>query len=361
MRTYGKQFLNRSMQQAAQDRIESRNALVIAIDSTARTCQVRIQNSTDLITAYYPEGWQRTPFWLKKNAPVRISHRGGLRGKIELISLGQVIITPLSGATFVTPDIPANGVLNGCQVSQVSNDPQMAVMIKTGSIRVGGSTYVLAEIKMESDAYRMGMGGKMGEIAGVSTISSAPAGGYRQDLVVIGEDSVINVVTGTTFSTAEVLPTVPTSHVELGNILIHSSMSEILNQDIGKTFASPVPSRISVAISASQISSVESTVSVNVSVLDQYGNAILRDSGGWYVTLEFSGGNGILNSGADGDSTDQVGAYTGSGSNQVSFGYTMDTSTTPSSPVIMATLHSDFSLSEAGSLLLLNSSGEILP
>jgi hypothetical protein len=349
------------MKQAAQDKMESRDALVIAVDSTARTCQVRIQNSTDLVTAYYPEGWQRIPFWLKKNAPVRINHRGGLRGRIELVSLGQVIITPLSGATFVTPDIPVDGILDGCQVSQVSNEPQMAVMIKPGSIRMGGSTYVLGEIKMESDVYRMGMGGKMGDVAGISTISAAPADGYRQDLIVFGEDSVIDVVTGTTFSTAEVLPGVPSSHVELSNVLIHGSMSKILNQDIGKTFSSPEPARVSVAISASQISSVESTVSVSVAILDQYGNAILRDSGGWYITLEFSGGNGILNSGADGDSTSQVGAYTGSGSNQVSFGYTMDTSTTPSSPAIMATLHSDFSLSETGSLLLLNSSGEILP
>lgn len=349
------------MQQAAQDRVESRDALVIAIDSTARTCQVRIQNSTDLITAYYPEGWQRTPFWLKKNAPVRITHRGGLRGRVELSGLGQVVITPLSGSTFVTVDTPEDSVLSGCQVTQIPNESQMKIMVKTGVFRIDGTTYTRSEIKMESDAYKMDMGGKMGDIAGVSTIAAAPADGYRKDRVVIGPDNVIGVVTGTTFSTAEIVPDIPSSSIELGSVLIYSSMTGIENQDINKIFTPPEAALMSISISASQISSAESTASISVSVMDQYGNAILRGGEGWYITIEFSDGNGILNSTGDGDSTQTVGGFTGAASNQISFGYTMDTSTTPSSPVILATLHSDYALNEIESLILLNSSGEILP
>ncbi len=365
MRLYGKKLIQKSVRDRIRHTRETKDAILWEHVPSQRLCRVKVQGSNDLVTAYYPEGWQTTPFWLKKGAPVRIVHKEGYRGRIELVSLGQTIPVSIAGDSYPEPDTGDDTVLTGCEVIQIPNDPQMAVLIKTGTYQIDGTEYTLGPIKMGSASsdYMCGMGGAMNEIAGIITLSTAPPSGYyRYDLIVVGDDGVIDYVEGTAFietGTASI-PDTPTDHVLLGKILLYPGMTQVLDKDIDQLFTVPAPSILDITLSDDDLAWAELTSTITVKILNQYERAIYEPAYGWYITIEFLSGNGTLNSAEEGDSLVKVGGHTGALYNSYSFTYTRDQDPGDISPVFLATLEISYSLTQQFLITLRDAGGAIM-
>ncbi len=331
-----------------------------------RLCQVKIQGSDELITAYYPEGWVTTPYWLKKGAPVRITHRGGIRGRIEIVSIGQTVPVAISAGNTPTPDTPDDAVLSGCRVLQIPNTPQMSVLVQVGTFQIDGDQYTLGPITMgsTSSTYDYGMGGGMDNVAGIIDIDAAPSTGYfRYDLIVLGADGTIDYVKGDAFTPddGEDTPDTPADHVLLGKILLFAGMTEILDKDIDRNYTTPRAIALDITISDDDLTWTELTSTITAAVIDQYDNAIYATDG-WYITIEFTDGNGTLTSAEEGDSETKVGGHTGASSNQYQFTYTRDQlDPGDESPSFKITLESNYTIYTDISIILRNSSGDIMP
>lgn len=365
MRQYGKRLIQTSIRKGVSETIESKDAILWDHLPTQRLCRVKVQGSDDLIIAYYPEGWFKTPYWLKRGAPVRIAHRGGIRGRIEVVGLGQTVPMSVSDDSSPDTETPDDAVITGGQIMQIPNDPQMAVMVKTGTYRIDGDTYTLGPITMgsSSSAYVCGMGGAMNEIAGVVNVDAAPAAGYfRYDLIVVGADGTIDYVKGTAFSADGDAdePDTPADHVLLGKILLYAGMTEILDNDINLDYTVPSVTALTVTLSDEDLTWAELTSTITVAVIDQYGRSILAPEYGWYITVEFVSGNGTLTSAEEGDSVIKVGGHTRASSNQYAFTYTRNQDAGDISPVLLATLETNYTLTEQFMIKLYDGGGALM-
>ena len=177
MKLYGKPILRKGAEKQVRKGMETRDAIIWNVLPAQRLCRVRIQGSSEDIVAWYPENWEQTPSWVKKKNCVKITHTGGARGRIEIVSHGGLIPTPVAGEDAEPADDTADdAVITKCNVIPCPNDLRMAVLVKTGTFRISGSALTLGGITMTADSdYEMGMGGKMGEIAGALEIDAAPS------------------------------------------------------------------------------------------------------------------------------------------------------------------------------------------
>lgn len=375
MYMYGKRFIKNNIESKIASHLETRDAILWDTLPAQRLCRVRIQGSSENITAYYPENWTATPFWLKPGNAVRISHVGGIRGRIEVIGHGRVVPAPVSGGQFPTvatgedtpleADIAINGVagVSSTFVTPCPNNNQMVVLVKTGTFRISGTTYTILPIVMSaSSVYKMGMGGILSNIAEAVALDSAPsAPNFRYDIISVGTDLVVDYNKGTNFTTTPVYPTVAASHVELGRILVYGGMTEVTEADIGRTFSAPQASKVNISISDQDLAWAELTSTITVSIVDQYGNSITTGGYGWYITLEIIAGNGTLTSAEEGDSTTIIGGHTGSGSNSYTFTYTRDQlDPGDESPVLEAVLETNYAISYQDYIILRDASGDIM-
>ena len=106
MRSYGKQMVRRRVEQMQNTRIESRDAVITAIDFTSRTATVRIQGSDKSVYARWSENFEQAPQFLRVGNAVRISHPEGNQGRIEIIGHGVLIPTTVSGGAIPQPPTP---------------------------------------------------------------------------------------------------------------------------------------------------------------------------------------------------------------------------------------------------------------
>ena len=346
MRFYGKKFLGHSIREKIVAHKETRDAILWDVLPDQRLCEVKIQSSNKKIVAYYPENWEKTPFWLKPGNAVRITHKGGIRGRIELVGHGLVIPTPVSGDTLPTPETPPDAVMTGCLVGQVPNDPRLSVMVDVGTYRIGGTTYTLGEISMlYGDNFELGDGGSMEDVAGVVNLNAAPSVGYfRYDLISVGADGVIDYAAGTPVTSDPVKPTVASNHLALAYILVYGGMTQIFSSDIYQEWTTPAPASITVVPADNDLAWAELSTEVVVSVFDQYGNPVTTTGYGWYMTLEIIQGNGSVSSPEEGSSTSKIGGHTGS-ENHYHFTYTRDQLPTDESVVLTGICEINFPLS----------------
>lgn len=359
MRLYGKRFLSQRMKKETESRIETRDAILWDVLPNQRICRVKIQGTNQLIVAYYPENWEKTPFWLKPGNAVRITHKGGIRGKIELVGHGFVVPTPVAGGTLPTPGTSPNAVLTGCMVGQIPNDPRMSVMVDIGTYRIGGVTYTLGEIPMlYGDNFELGDGGLIEVVAGVVNLNAAPSAGYfRYDLISVGSDGVIDYKAGTPATSDPVNPSVDSGHLALAYILIYGGMTQILNSDIRQEWSSPIPTLITVIPGDNDLAWDELSTEVVVSVFDQYGNPVTTTGYGWYMTLEITQGNGSVSSSEEGSSISRIGGHTGNG-NHYHFTYTRDQLPTDESVVLTGICEINFPLSGTCYIVLRDELGD---
>lgn len=345
--------------------IELKEGIVWSVDTTARKCGVRVLGSTDTLTVPFPPSWSVVPSWIQLSCPVQMRYRRGHRNSLEIIGPGHTIPTPTTGNYSPTPQSSDldDGILSGCAISEIPLEPQMGVLVQTGSIRIAGSTIAITAIKANSTYYKADMGGYINDVAAAIQISAAPTAHdeARYDLIAAGTDAVIDLVTGTTFKTTATAATVPSlsaGHIELGRILISPQKTIIRNSDINAFWSPVVPHALSITADTTDLSSTQSTAAITVTVLDKYKKSITKDIGyGWRITLEIANGNGYIAS-TEGTSTASIGAYSGTSAGYT-FTYTRLGTADDSSPLLTARLIAP-AIENNFSLLLRDASGEIM-
>jgi hydrogenase maturation factor len=319
MRLYGKRFFRRTMDQEAQYRRESRDGIVWEHLPDQRLVRVKIQGSDELVVAWYPENWQKTPVFLKAGNAVRIAHVGGNRKRIEVVGHGLTIPTPVGGGMF--PAIPAGAdywVSGGGLLS--TETPSLRVQVLPGTVRIDGVHYDLSFDPVMGDPMEMGDGVVIGSGIGIEEIDPPPdfsypyygeTAQYRYDAFVVGTDGVVDYLKGTaTIGTTgppyynpvvPEKPAIPDDHVLIGDyILVYSGMTAIQQSDIGRIFAAAQPSRLIIVTEAIMAwhdpdlgpppDYVEiphpTDQAVELRMIDQYGNPA-RYGGNYLFNLEF--------------------------------------------------------------------------
>lgn len=344
---------------AAVSRQETREAILWDVLPLQNVCRVKIQGSNELIVAHYPQNWDKEPFWLKKGTSLCIRHIGGDRGWIEVAGLGRAIPTPISGDMFPTLEVGIDGVITNCYVTSCPNNNRMAVLIHVGTYRISGVTYALTPITMADGAnYMLGDGGTIGDIAGIKLISVAPAAGlFRYDLISVGVDGVIDYTAGTP-AAIPTKPTVGSSHIELGYILVPGATTAITDMMVGHEWTTPAPYSMTMTIADKDMLWADpASTTVTLQILDQYGNPYVNNL---YFTLEIISGNGTLYSLNSGSSTTKVeqGVYGSS----YAFTYTRDKiDPGDSSPMIKGSVIGSFSVDLYDFIKLRNAAGNVMP
>jgi len=289
MRTYGKRLIRGAADKATKQAVESRDAVLWDILLPERICRCKIQGSNELIIARFPQNWATVPEWAKPGQAVRISHRGGIRGYIEVVGFGRAIPTPVSGSATPTTGTPDNAILTGCLIKAIPQTLGMNVYVSTGRARFSGGEYTVSALKMAAgSAFKMNMGIAMGEVAGVFAISAPSAGQFRYDLFSLSPSLVVTKTAGAAFTATESKPTLPSGHLAIGYLLVRGGQTAITAADIAQIWSVPVPA----SITTSAIDN-GTTWSIVASVKDQYGNAIAT-SLGWNVAATIASGDGSI-------------------------------------------------------------------
>ena len=289
MRTYGKRLIRGAADKATKQAAESRDAVLWDVLLTERVCRCKIQGSSELIIARFPQNWATVPEWAKPGQAVRIAHRGGIRGYIEVVGFGRAIPTPVSGSAMPAPETPSDAILAGCLIKAIPQTPRMSVYVTTGWARFGGVEYLVPAVVMASgNVLKMDMGIAMGDVAGVFNISAPSAGQFRYDLFSLSPSLIVTKTAGAAFTSAESKPVLPSGHLPIGYLLVRGGQTVFTAADIGQIWSAPVPA--SIATTATDNGTAWSIVA---SVKDQYGNAITT-SLGWNITATIASGDGSI-------------------------------------------------------------------
>jgi hypothetical protein len=344
------------MQRLLQIHAETRDAVVWTIDVSQRWAGVKVQGSDKVVRAYFPQNLEETPGWLKVGNSVRITHTGGNRGRVELVGHGILKPTPVAGGSEPGEATQADAVLSGLMVQQIPQGTWLRVLVTTGVVRFSGVEYTIGGLTMGNGSnYEMSMGGDIGSIAWISPNITVP-GGYCYDLIVIGSDLVIHLVVGST-GTPPVMPAVPSGHLLLGFILMHSGMTAITQGTINMQYSPAVASALNMNIGDSDLAWGEMTTGVTVGIYDQYGNAALKSGEGWYITLSIVHGNGTLSYG--GSSGTSLSIYSGATHNYVTFTYTRPGGSGDITPQLTATIEGKSFIAH-GMIILRDIDGNIM-
>ena len=289
MRTYGKRLLRGAADKAVKQASESRDAVLWDILLNERVCRCKIQGSSEFVIARFPQNWASVPEWAKPGQAVRIAHRGGVRGYIEVVGFGRAIPTPVSGSATPDPATPADAILAGCVLKAILQTPGMSVYVTTGWVRFGGKEVAVPALAMAAGSlFRMNMGMAMGDVAGVFSVSAPSAGQFRYDLFSLSPTLVLTKTAGAAFTTVESKPALPNGHLAIGYLLARGGQTAITANDIFQSWSAPAPS--SIAVAATDNGTVWT---IAASVKDQYGNAITAPSG-WNLSAAITSGDGSI-------------------------------------------------------------------
>ena len=226
MRTYGKRMIRGAADKVTKQATESRDAVLWDVLLTERVCRCKIQGSSELVVARFPQNWATVPEWAKPGQAVRIAHRGGVRGYIEVVGFGRAIPTPVSGSATPTPVSPNDAILAGCLIKAIPQTPRMSVYITTGWVRLDGEELAVPAVAMAEDgALKMDMGITMGEAAGVFNVSAPGARQFRYDLFSLSPSLVVTCTAGAAFTSTESKPALPGGHLPIGYLLVRGGQA----------------------------------------------------------------------------------------------------------------------------------------
>jgi len=292
VKLYNRNIMRKRVRDMKRWSVVDRDAVIWSVDTGNFYCLVKIQGSATTIKAHYPRNWRVTPTWLKPGNAVRIRHRSGVQGYVEVVGHGRAIPTPVEGDSMPIPGNQADAIVTGMEVLVYAGGG-MNVTVNDGTYRIDGTIYVfLAPVTgytVMDDPAPMTMGSELvmgfGETVTPVVISAAPAAGYgRYDALVIGIDGVVDVIEGATQSlaTEPSYPSVPSDHVLIDYIFIYGGMTEITVSDIGTRWAAPYANTVS---TSSTMKTANDTfempwdagddtpvVGITISTQDQYGN-----------------------------------------------------------------------------------------
>jgi hypothetical protein len=294
MRLYGGRLIRKNVRKQVASSRELRNAVVCYVYPDDQYCQVKIQGSDQLITAYYPENWESTPQYLKRGNAVLITTPGGNKGRIEVSGHGFLIPTAIPGGTGA-PTVETSGdcIVSGCEV--FATDPEgMQTIVGDGTIRINGTNYALAGLIMDRSDVTMDIYNLiLDEVGGVLTHDAASSTQFRYDKIEAGTDGVCAIVKGTGSTGEPTMPSTTSNHVSLGHVLLYPNMTEITNGDIGRKYTAPEPSRIEIIVADDDLAWAETSTTITINMRDQYGNLVSL-TGGYEFVIEWESGNGTL-------------------------------------------------------------------
>jgi len=291
-----KRFLRKNMQRVASSMSETRDAIVYEVYEDLRKCKVRIQGSNLPLYARYPENWESTPQYLKPGNAVRIAHRGGNRTLFEIVGHGMNIPTFPNGVEALPGVSSVDTIVTGLQVYPIPGE--MKVTIASGTYRINGVVYSVAGVTMLADSdMTMGDDTLMGGDIDVIEFTAPATGKVRYDLLVIGIDGLVDVISSSEVTSNPTLPAVPSSHVKLCHILFTSSATEVRADMINAIWYAAVISSIVVTCDKdidTPLAWLGNPATIAILAKDQYGENIT----GSYTLYAFcEEGNGYFDSG----------------------------------------------------------------
>lgn len=346
MKLYVKKFIRTNLDRRMAQRTETQDAILWSVQTGSRICSVKIQGSNTLIQAYYPENREKTPSWLKPGNAVKIMHTGGQRGRIEIVGHGLLLPTPQTGDDPApTPETLNDVVLTGCNLYPAFNDPQMVILVGTGTYRIEGVTYVLDAIALNSDVYDLGMGGYLGEVSGAFSVPAAPAAQTgRYDAIEVGADGVLHYLTGTP-SVTPTDPAISVDHVQVGSrIVVHSGTTVISSANIGGSYTPAKASMMSLSFNPDgHLEPDEDTSVITVTIYDQYNTPL---SGFYVLDAEIINDDDgtISGDGVAGAAANRTGTFS-----STTFTYTRGTT---DYAMMQFTLHTNVAISVTGSIFV---------
>jgi hypothetical protein len=250
MRFYSGKVFQQGLNRRFRQHAESRDAIVWDIDTENLLVRCKIQGSDEYILCHYPRNSTTLPGWCKRGNAVRIAHKGGVRGFLEVISNGRAIPTPVSGNTLPDQLDRPDEIVTGGGVTPYSG---MTVKVDATTYRISNVVYTLSieGVPMADPPFiTMGDGTVMGADGAYLTFDAAPAApNARYDLIVAGTDGLAHIVKGTASENPS-MPSVPTDHVKIAHVLILGGMTEILAWHIGAAFETRILNSITWALSS---------------------------------------------------------------------------------------------------------------
>lgn len=255
MRLYDGRSVNRFLDRRFKSHAPGRDAIVWDYDDINMTVRCKIQGSNEYIVCHYPRNFRTKEEWCKRGNAVRIEHKGGIRGYLEVVGHGRAIPSPVSGATFPTAETLSDGIISGGTVTPFNS---MTVEIDATTYRIDGTLYFLNQ---DADFFVMGddslgaMGSAGSAPMGASfnqyvTLDAAPSVGlFRYDLIVAGTDSSIDVIKGDEVASDPVMPAIPADHVRIAHIFMIGGITEIGIENINTLWESRRLTSLAIAFS----------------------------------------------------------------------------------------------------------------
>ena len=361
MKTYCRKFAKSAIRNFMSTKKETRDGILWYVDVVNKTCRIKIQGSNKLITAHYPRNQKRNPSWLRIGNSVRVVHREGIRGFLEVVGEGRAIPSPVTGDNF--PDIGglSDGIMSG-MVMYATDPTRNGVFVTSGTYRIDSTIYDFVgwtgDYIVMNDPAPMVMGIiptlKMGII--ILEVDAAPIDDslFRYDAYVVGIDGIPDYIKGTEVASDPVKPTIPSDHILIRYILRVGGDVTVTDDRIGINYSTPKPVNLSLTIPADMaFGTLE--VDLRVDIKDQYDNNISSDAG-WILTLSKIIGTGqvwSLDTGYDDDTVTQQLV----GSTRYTFRYKRNTLVVETSPYFQFTLSSKPNLHGFDSLVLLDAGG----
>lgn len=343
--TYNRKIVRSSAVRQAKNNRETMDAVLWDVLSDSKICRVKIQGSDELIYARYPENWGQTPLWLKPGNAVKILHTSGNRNNVEIIGDGIVIPTPEPGSSGdVVPDSGGDTVIAGMNLTINLDTPTMEVSVDSGSYRINGIYYTVEPMTMSEDNdVDMGSGYPMDQTATTVTIPAAEISAYRFDIIVVGTDGIVEVVSGEPSLTEPIIPYTPATHVLLGWVLVPPGATSVTASMLDASYTNPTPTEIRVDPEYTELYWDDSSIELTFGVYNQYGVLMVGDY--WTITSTFLSGSGTFPANI-GTGTDGIATAT---YNRV-FGYQIDIELYPEEGPVML----QFGLAQAPNLVMLS-------
>lgn len=353
-RLYSKRVGTHLVDNRVRKRTEERDAIVWQIDQDNDIIYLKLQGSDTLVRAYYHQVVTTIPAYLKTGSAATIRFRRGNKGYVDVIGSGRAIPTPVASGSALPEINLADMILTGMEVTATS-PATMSVAVAAGTYRIANQLYVFSGtsnfVYVMDDPPPLLMGTDdvtMGPQYFTIDIPAAPSTpGYgRYDILVVGTDQEIDVISGTAVNlstTAPTMPSVPLNHILVAYIFVQYGNTVVTQDMIGQNYASPVAETVTVVLSGSWVTTYGSEqaldwnplstpnpdCTITISAIDQYGGQM--NWGGARGRLTKAGGFGQLYGSYSGWKTDWVESQV---TTQAVFKYQRDQSVSEISPVL---------------------------
>jgi hypothetical protein len=294
MRLYNRKNFDTGLRRRFRSHQWGRDAIVWDVDAVNHIVRCKVQGSDKFVHAHYPRNWQTLPEYVRPGNAVRIAHKAGYKGFIEVIGHGRAIPSPVSGESGQFPGwgTYADEIISGGEPAADLDD--MLIEIDNMTFRLNGTLHGLLGDNMVMGAGTVYMTDPPVTTMGVGGVtvafSAAPAIPYaRYDLVVVGEDDIVDVVKGVADTEDLQMPSIPANHIKICHVLILGGITAITSDMINALWENRIATVMSLSLSGAAIgftsiyregegyvmfwSAYTSTpyCAVNAKIKDQYG------------------------------------------------------------------------------------------